>query len=380
MDDRVRRHAEILVDYCTEIRSGDTVLVRAPRPAEDLVVALYERIGERGAHPMTEWLNPRAGRAYARAMDAEDFATKDHALAAMRETDVVILVKASSNAAEGSDVDSAKGRASSRAKQPILQERLETRWVITQHPTPADAQRAELSTEAWADYVYGAIDRDWDGQRERQQRVADALDDADAVRLVSGDDTDLRLSIAGMTTINDGGRENMPGGEVATSPDPGSVEGEIRFDVPLYRHGREIRDVTLVFEEGVVVDHAASHNEVALTSLLETDEGARRVGELGIGMNRGIDQITDNILFDEKMGQTVHLALGCAMEECVPDDRPFNESAVHADVLADVSRDSYIEVDGEVIQRNGAFWFEDEFDETPEPGFGSATGVTDYCP
>ncbi len=363
MDDRIRRHAEVLVDYCTELEPGDIVLVRAPTTAEDLVVALYERIGERGAHPVTEWLNPRAGRAYARAMDADDFDTKAHQLAAMRETDAVIMIKASENAAEGSDIDPAKSQRSSRAKQPVLQERLETRWVITQHPAPGDAQRAEMSTAAWTDYVYDAIDRDWAAQRERQQRVSERLDDADTVRVVSGDDTDLRLSIAGMTTINDAGKRNMPGGEVATSPVPDTVEGEIRFDVSLYRHGREIRDIRLVFENGVVVDHAAAHGADALRSLLETDDGARRVGELGVGMNRGIDRISDNILFDEKMGDTVHLALGNAMEECVPDDRPFNESAVHADILVDVSRDSRLEVDGEAIQRNGTFWFEQGFDE-----------------
>ena len=361
MDDRTRRHAEILVDYCTEIEPDDTVLVRAPTAAADLVVALYERIGRRGAHPLTEWTNRRAQRAYAREADPDDVDTKTHRVAAMAETDAVILVKAAENAAEGSDIDLETRRAMSRAKQPVLEERLETRWVITQHPTPADAQRAEMSTAAWTDYVYDAIDRDWDAQRERQQRVAQRLEAADEVRITSGDTTDLRLSISGMGAINDAGKKNMPAGEVATSPVPSSVEGEIAFDVPLYRNSREIRDVRLVFEDGEVVDHGAGRNEEALTSLLETDAGARRVGELGIGMNRGIDQFTDNILFDEKMGETVHIALGNAMEECVPDEERFNESAVHADMLVDVSRDSVVELDGEAIQRNGVFWFEDGF-------------------
>ncbi|MXV62022.1 aminopeptidase [Natronorubrum sp. JWXQ-INN-674] len=363
MNDRIRRHAEILVDYCTEIGPEDNVLIRAPTPAEDLVVALYERIGERGARPTTEWVHRRANRAYAREMEHTDYRTKDDRLAAMKETDVVILIKAARNRAESSDVDPAKGRAASRAKQPILEERLETRWVITQHPTPAGAQQAEMSTDAWAEYVYDAIDRDWSAQREFQRQLADVLDAADTVRIVSGETTDLRLSVTGMGVINDAGKKNMPAGEVATSPVPDSVEGEIAFDQPLYRNSREIRDVRLEFEDGEVVDYAAGRNEAVLASLLETDAGARRVGEFGVGMNRGIDRVTDNILFDEKMGETVHIALGNAMAECVPDDRPFNESAVHADMLVDMSEASRIEVDGEIIQRNGVFRFEDEFDE-----------------
>ena len=357
MDDRIRRHAEILVDYCTEVGPEDNVLISAPTPAEDLVVALYEQLGKRGARPTVEWRHGRARRAYAQAMAVDDYRPKEHRLAAMRETDVVILVKGTRNTAEGSDVDPEKGAAASRAKQPILEERLDTRWVITQHPTPAGAQHAEMSTERWTEYVYDAIDRDWEAQREFQEQLVDVLDPADTVRIVSGADTDLRLSVSGMDTLNDAGRENMPGGEVATVPVIDSVTGEVAFDLPLYRHGREIRDVRLAFEDGEVVDHEANRNEAALTNLLETDPGARRVGELGIGMNRGIDQVAGNILFDEKMGDTVHVALGNAMEECVPADREYNESAIHADLLVDVSEDSRIEVDGEVVQRNGTFRF-----------------------
>jgi len=358
MDDRVRRHAEILVDHCTDVTADDDVLIRAPTPAADLVEALYERLGERGARPTTEWRHLRAARAYRRALDPDDVRTADHRLAAMAETDVVILIKGGENAAEGSDVDPEKSAAASRAKRPILEERLDTRWVITQHPTPADAQRAELSTRAWEDFVYDAVDRDWGAQRRFQERLVDLLEPAASVRVVSGDDTDLRLSIDGMETFNDAGEDNMPGGEVATVPVVDSAEGRIAFDLPVTRNGREISGARLTFEDGAVVDHAAERNEEVLTALLETDDGARRLGELGIGMNRAIEEFTDNLLFDEKMGDTVHVALGDAMSECVPDDREPNESAVHADMLVDVSERSRIEVDGEVVQENGTFVFE----------------------
>ncbi|WP_121821131.1 aminopeptidase [Halostella salina] len=362
MDDRIRRHAEILVDHCTEITADDNVLIRAPTPAEDLVVALYERIGEVGARPSLSWSNSRAGRAYARAMDAEDFRLNDARLAAMEETDVVILIAGSTNAAETSDVAPEKSAASSRASGPILQERLDKRWVITQHPTPADAQQAEMSTEGWEQFVYDAINRDWDAQREFQANMVELLDPADEVRIVAGDDTDVTLSVDGMDAANDYAKQNLPGGEAFTSPVPDGVDGEVTFDMPVMRNGREVEGASLRFEDGEVVDHSAGKNEDVLTSILDTDDGARRVGELGIGMNRGIDEFSYNMLFDEKMGDTVHLALGKAIEECVPEDREFNESDTHVDMLVDMSEDSRIEVDGEVVQRNGTFRFEDGFE------------------
>lgn len=363
MDERVRKHAEILVDHCTDVSAEDNVLIKASTPAEELVVALYEQLGKRGARPTVTWLNQRASRAYNRAMDAEDFRTSDHDLAAMKETDVVILISGLTNSAELSDVDPDKRAAAGRARQPILEERLDTRWVITKHPTPADAQKAEMSTEAWAEFMYDAMNTDWEAQRERQEQMVEILDPASEVRVVSGDETDLRMSVEGMTTMNDYGKENMPGGEVATSPVVDSVEGTLFVDLPFLENGREVHDARLEFENGEVVSCDARRNEDVLKSLLDVDEGARRVGELGIGMNRGIDRLSHNMLFDEKMGDTIHVALGEAMAECVPDDREFNESARHVDMLVDVSENSRIEVDGEVVQRDGTFRFEDGFEQ-----------------
>ena len=361
MDNRVRKHAEILVDHCTDVTAADDVLIKAPTPAEDLVVALYEQLGERGARPTVSWLNQRASHAYNRAMVADDYRTKEHELAAMKETDVVILIGGLTNAAEMSDVDSEKQAAAGRARQPILEERLGKRWVITKHPTPADAQKAGMSTEAYEAFVYDAVNRDWDAQREFQEQLFELLDPASEVRVVSGD-TDLQMSVDGMNALNDYGEKNMPGGEVATSPVVDGVEGTLLVDIPFRENGREVHDARFEFEDGEVVEYDARRNEDVLASLLDTDEGIRRVGELGIGMNRGIDRLTHNTLFDEKMGNTVHVALGAAVEECVPDDREFNESARHVDMLVDMSEHSRIEVDGEVVQRNGTFRFEDGFD------------------
>jgi aminopeptidase len=243
-----------------------------------------------------------------------------------------------------------------------LNERLGDRWTLTQHPTPADAQLAELSTETYENFVYDAILRDWEEQREFQEHMLEILDAGEEVRIVSGDTTDVRMSVAGNKAINDTNSNNIPGGEVFTAPIPDSVEGEVLFDKPVYRRGKEVTDARLVFENGEVVEYSASKNEGVLETILDTDAGARRLGELGIGMNRSIDRFTYNMLFDEKMGDTVHMAVGRAYDANVGEGNEANESATHVDMIVDMSEDSFIEVDGEIVQRNGTFRFEDGFE------------------
>ena len=236
------------------------------------------------------------------------------------------------------------------------------RWVGTQYPAPGNAQEAEMATEAYEQFVYSAIDKDWDAQREHQAQMVEILDPASEVRIVSGDTTDVTMSVADNPTANDYAELNLPGGEVYTAPIPDSVEGEVLFDMPVINQGREMQGVRLVFENGEVVEHSAEKNEDVLTSLLNTDDGARRLGELGIGMNRDIDQFTYNMLFDEKMGDTVHMAIGRSIPWTVGEENESNDSATHVDMIVDMSEDSYIEVDGEIVQRDGTFVFEDGFE------------------
>jgi len=182
-----------------------------------------------------------------------------------------------------------------------------------------------------------------------------------------------------MVTANDYAELNLPGGEVYTAPRPDSVEGEVLFDKPLVRHGREIDGARLVFEDGRVVEYGADKNEDVLGEILDTDEGAKRLGELGIGMNRDIDEFTYNMLFDEKMGDTIHLAIGKAIEHTVPDGEPLNESATHVDMIVDMSEDSFIEVDGEIVQRNGTFRFEEDSRLTCRTRASTATFSSTFC-
>ncbi len=363
MDPRVREHAEVIVDHSTSIESGDNVSIQAPPAAEDLVVALYELIGERGANPSAVMGSSRAMRAFVRASDAEEFELPAHSMAAMEKADVVVSVRASVNTHETSDVPPEKMAAYGSVMKPLSNEIMEKRWCGTQFPAPGNTQKAEMSTEAYEEFVYRAVNKDWEAQREHQEQMIEILDPAEEVHIVSGDSTDITISCKGMDAVNDYGELNLPGGEVFTAPVPDSVEGEVLFDKPLIRNGREIQDVFLRFENGEVVEHSAEQHEEVLTSVLDTDDGARRLGELGIGMNRDIDRFTYNMLFDEKMGDTIHMALGDAIDECVPDDREANESAQHVDMIVDMAEESFIEVDGEVVQRDGTFVFEDGFEE-----------------
>ncbi|WP_123537819.1 aminopeptidase [Halosimplex salinum] len=362
MDPRVEDHADVIVDHSIDLQAGDEVLISASPEADDLVVALRERIGERGAHSVTMGGSSRGGRAFMRAMDPEDYDSPSDTMMAIAEAiDVAISIRASSNTHETGDVPPEKNAAYAQIMKPFQDEIMGKRWVGTQFPAPGNAQDAEMSTEAYEDFVYDAVTKDWDAQREFQDNMVEILDGAEEVRIVSGDTTDVTMSVEGMVPVNDYAEKNLPGGEVFTAPVPDSVEGEVLFDMPLMAQGREIEDVRLVFEGGEVVEFEAAKNEDVLAAVLDTDPGAKRLGELGIGMNRDIDRFTYNMLFDEKMGDTVHMALGRTIDENVPDDRDDregNDSAMHMDMIVDMSEDSFIEVDGEVVQRDGTFTFE----------------------
>ena len=361
MDPRIRQQAQALAD-AVDLSAGDHFVIKSEPAADDLVTALYEVAGDREAHPLAIRTN-RSGRAIRAYLNAADeagmaFETPDHEMALTEEADCHVVLRGHENVTDLSDVDSDVNAAYEKAHGPILNERLGDRWNLSMHPTPADAQLAGMSTEAYRSFVYDAILKDWDAQREFQQPMVDILDDGDEVRIVSGDTTDVTMSIAGNVAINDTNSHNLPGGEVFTAPIPDSVEGEVLFDKPVYRRGKEVTDARLVFENGEVVEYSASQNEDFLGSILDTDEGARRLGELGIGMNRDIDRFTYNMLFDEKMGDTVHMAVGRAYEDNVGGGNEVNESAQHVDMIVDMSEDSYIEIDGEIVQRNGTFVFE----------------------
>jgi aminopeptidase len=363
MDDRVREHARTLVDWSARVEAGDHVVLSVAEGAHDLAVAVAEELGDRGATLVTTYSSSEVSRAYLRAHD-DEFEEPAHERALYEAADVLLRLGGGRNTAATADVPPERTRAASKAGEAVREARYDTRWVSTVHPTRSLAQQAGMSLAAYRDFVYDAVLRDWESLAEEMGRMKDVLDDGTEVRLVT-EDTDLTMRIDGRTAVNSAASvvydsHNLPSGEVFTAPY--ATEGEVTFDVPMTFRGQRIQDVWLQFEDGEVVDHDAAAGADVIADILDTDEGARRLGELGVGMNRGIDRSTNSILFDEKMAGTVHLALGRAYGACLPDGEEGNGSATHSDLITDLRDGGRLEVDGEVIQRDGTFRWEAGFE------------------
>jgi aminopeptidase len=260
--------------------------------------------------------------------------------------------------------DAARAARRSRAVGGITRTQMERgergdfRWVTTIFPTLGHAHDADMSLGEFESYIYRAChvdDQDdpiayWRGFGDRQSRLAQALDGRDRVQ-IHGPDCDLRLSIAGRRFISSYGVHNMPDGEIFSGPVESSAEGWVRFSFPSVFKGNEVEGVELTFEQGQVVAWRAQRNQAYLERMLNTDPGARYLGEFGVGTNPALQQWTRNILLDEKIGGTIHLALGAGY----PDTGSVNRSAIHWDMLCDMRRDSEIRVDGDVVYQNGEF-------------------------
>ncbi|WP_459191649.1 aminopeptidase [Halosimplex sp. J119] len=364
MDERVREHAEILVDWSAQIEDGDNVVVSVDEGAHELAVAVAEALGERGANLTTVYSSEEVQRAYLRAHDDEFDEDPIHELSLYENADSVLSLGGGRNTAATADVPGERTQRHGRARQEIREARLATDWVSTVHPTRALAQQAGMAYEEYADFVYDATLRDWERLAEEMGQLKEILDDGEEVRIVN-EGTDLTLSIGGRTAVNSAASvaydsHNLPSGEVFTAPS--DATGVVTFDVPMTIRGHDVRDVKLTFDDGVVTDWEAAQGEAVVKEIIETDEGSKRLGELGVGMNRGIDRPTGRILFDEKMAGTVHLALGRAYDANLPDGESGNDSAVHVDLITDMTGDSRLEVDGDVVQRDGTFRWEDGFE------------------
>jgi aminopeptidase len=372
MDERVREHARVLVDWSARVTAGDDVVLSVAEGAHELAVAVARELGERGATVTALYDSAEVSRGYLRGIAAGDVDVDDDQLvdrALYEAADVVLRLGGGRNTTATADVPRETRRAYATAREGVREARMATDWVSTVHPTRALAQQAGMSVEAYRDFVYDAVLCDWESLAEEMAQLKTIFDAGERVRLVTeradAPDTDVEMRIDGRTAVNSAASvaydsHNLPSGEVFTAPY--ATEGEAFFDVPMTIDATRVRDVHLVFEDGEVVDVTAAQGQSAVESVLETDPGARRLGELGVGMNRGIDRFTDSILFDEKMGDTVHLAVGRAYDACLPEGESGTESAVHVDMITDVSERSRLEVDGEVIQRDGTFRWEDGFE------------------
>jgi aminopeptidase len=365
MDDRIHEHARILVEWGACIEPDDDVVVVVSEGAHELGVAVAAQLGRVGANLVTLYDSDEISRAYLQAHNGADFENDpDYERALYENADSVLLLRGGHNTSAKADVPGETMQAHKTANEGIREARMNTDWISTVHPNRSLAQQANMAFEEYQDFAYDAILRDWEALAEEMRRLKRLLDQGNEVRITT-QETDITMSIENRTAVNSAASvrydsHNLPSGEVFTTPE--ETEGTILFDVPMTFRGKRVRNVRLTFEEGEVVEYSAETNEDVLEDILTTDDGAKRLGELGIGMNRGIDRFTDSILFDEKMGDTIHLAVGRAYQSCLPENETGNQSAVHVDMITDMGEDATLSIDGEVIQRNGTFKWEDGFE------------------
>jgi len=363
-DPRIEKLADLLVNYSVAVRPGDRVLIDGDTVAEPLVKAVYTRVLQAGGHPTLMAALPGMQELFFRHASDEQLKYVAEPLKLIMSTyDVRISLIGETNTRALTGVDPARMVLHSQARTELMETFMrrsaagELRWTLTMFPTNACAQDAEMSLSEYEDFVYGACLPDpdrpieyWQGFAAWQQRVVDWLKGKERVRVI-GPETDLRLSIAGRVFENCDGRKNMPDGEVFTGPVEDTVEGHVHFSYPAIHGGREVTGVRLWFEGGRVVKATAEKNEDLLLKTVDTDEGARRVGEFAIGTNEGITRFTRQILFDEKINSSFHMALGAGY----PETGSQNRSAIHWDLICDLRDGGEIWVDDELLYKNGKF-------------------------
>ncbi|MDQ3360946.1 MAG: aminopeptidase [Actinomycetota bacterium] len=358
-DERLGKLARVLVDYSIEAREGEQVVVFGEVGAEPLVKAIYARLLRVGAVPILQLQLPGMQELFFEHAQGVHY----QSIPSIRrfvseEADAEIGIKAPSNTRALANVDPAKQQALAELNRPLSEIMLaKNRWVLTLFPTAALAQEASMGLAEYEDFAYSAMGLDeddpvryWQEKSREQARLKERLEEARELRIV-GPGTDVTLSVEGRTFVNSAGRRNMPCGEVFTGPIEDSASGHVYFGVPAAIGGREVAGVTLRFEDGKVVGSEAEKGGEYLESLLDTDAGARYLGEIGIGTNYNIGRASGNVLFDEKLGGTVHLAIGRSYKET----GGRNDSSVHTDLVCDLRAGGELYADGELIQKNGRF-------------------------
>ncbi len=363
-DLRVKKLANLLVNYSLKIKKGDYLLIEGFDICSPLIKEVYREAMRNGANVETDIrLEGLSEVFYKEANDEQLEFVSPYLKFSTEKYDSVLTLWGGYNEKALSNIDPDKmkiRRAAMREISVRFGERIakgELRWCGTQFPTHSSAQEGNMSLEEYEDFVYDSMllnkdnpTAEWEKISKEQEKICKYLDTKKTLHIKSKD-TDLRMSIEGRKWINCDGKENFPDGEVFTTPIEDSVEGYIRYTFPAIYGGREVEDITLEFKKGKVVKASAAKGEDFLIAMLDTDEGSRRLGEIAIGTNYGIQKFTKNILFDEKIGGTVHAAIGDGPKETGSQ----NESGVHWDMICDMKNGGEIYADSELIYKDGKF-------------------------
>jgi aminopeptidase len=370
-DPRIQKYAKILVEHSTRVAPGDRILVEATTAAEPLVRELFIQILGRGGIPhmllalpgMMPFSQDELYLTYAKDTQL-DFVPTFYQLA-YDQFEGRIRVHSATNTRATSNMDPLKAVRRSKALGPITEAQMRRgaegkfKWVTTLYPTDGYAQDAGMSLKEYEDFVFNAVHANeedpiayWNSTAAGQQAAVDFLSTKDQV-VLRGPNVDLRLSIKGRKFQNSIGRFNMPDGEIFTGPVEDSVNGWVRFTYPAIHDGVAVEGAELTFSNGRVDTAKAGKNQAYLLKMLDSDPGSRFLGEFAIGTNKDINRFTGNILFDEKIDGSFHMALGAGY----PDTGSKNKSAIHWDMICDMRQDSEILAHGQPFYKNGQFVF-----------------------
>ncbi len=363
-DIRLQRLAHVLVRYSLNVKKGDRLAIVTGPNSAPLIHEVVREALRAGAYPET-FIGISGVQEIILKEGSDEQLTYIPGAQRMlyEEYETLLNILAQDNTKSLNGVDPARMALSQQATRDLFHTFMQRtaegslRWSIAMFPTHAYAQDADMSLSDFEEFVYRVCFLDdenpvarWQELGRQQERYVQWLNGKHTIHL-RGQDTDLTFSIDGRLFINDDGHYNFPGGEFFTGPVEDSVNGYIRYSFPASYGGRSVEDVRLRFENGVVVEASAAQGQDYLDKMLSLDEGARRLGEFAFGNNRNIDRCTKNILFDEKMGGTVHLALGAS----IPQTLGVNQSALHWDMVCDLRQGSEIRVDGELFCKDGEF-------------------------
>jgi len=352
-DPRVIEMAKVLVDYSTKIKKGDRVLISAAGfEAAPLVKELYALCLQRGAEYVEYSFNlPEIDRQFYNMASKKQLTVfPQHKLDFYKTLTAYIGISAGENSMVNANSNQQAMVAYQKLTRPLVDQRVRhTKWVVTRFPTQGAAQEARMSLDEYEEYLFAACCVDWAAESRKMEKLKKLMDKTDQVRLI-GPDTDLQFSIKGLQSIKCDGRFNIPDGEVFTAPVRDSVQGFITYNCPTVYQGKEFNNIRLEFKEGKIIKATAGAMTDALNKILDTDDGARYIGEFALGVNPNIRTPMRNILFDEKIFGSIHFTPGQAYDEA----DNGNSSAVHWDMVR-LMQDGEIWFDGRLIQQGGRF-------------------------
>jgi len=354
-DSRIDALARQLVRYSTALKKGEKVLIDLHDVPDAIGVALIREVRARGGLPFVRVHQSRLTREMMKgAEDGQYEIIAKHLLAEMKDMDAYIALRGGGNIAENSDVPAERMRLAMKHMRPVLDHRVKkTKWCVLRWPSPSMAQQAGMSTEAFEDFYFKACLLDYKALIPAMTALKKLMDKTEDVH-IKGPGTDLRFSIKGIKAVASGGNYNVPDGEVFTSPVRDSVEGYITYNAPTIYQGIPFDAIRLEFSKGKIIKAEAGAKTKELNKILDSDEGARYIGEFALGFHPYILQPMRDILFDEKICGSFHFTPGQAYEEA----DNGNRSQVHWDMVSIQRKDwggGEIYFDGKLVRKNGVF-------------------------